>query len=57
MEHNGGFVCWDMRLSIACAATEIDFQNRINFHDNTLNLHFVAWQPHPDPNDAPYTAV
>ena len=47
---------WDMRLSIACAATEMDLQNRIYFHDNTLILHVVARQPHPDPNYAPHTA-
>ena len=28
----------DMRLSIACAATDAEFQNRIILHDNTLNL-------------------
>ena len=41
---------WDMRWSIACAATDAEFQNRIILHDNTLNLHVVAQQPHPDPN-------
>ena len=40
---------WDMRLSIACAATDAEFQNRIILHDNTLNLQVVARQPHPDP--------
>ncbi len=39
---------WDMRLSIACAATDVEFQNRIILHDSTLNLHVVARQPHPD---------
>jgi hypothetical protein len=48
---------WDMRLSIACAATDAEFQNRIILHDNTLNLHVVARQPHPDPNYAPHTAA
>jgi len=38
---------WDMRLSIACAATDAEFQNRIILHDNTLNLPVVAQQPHP----------
>ena len=47
---------WDMRLSIACAATDAELQNRI-FHDNTLNLHVVAWKPNPDPNYAPHTAA
>ena len=46
----------DMRLSIACAATDAEFQNRIIVHDNTLNLHDMARQPHPDPNYAPHTA-
>ena len=42
---------WDMRLTIACAATDAEYQNRIIFHDNTtLNLPVVAQQPHPDPN-------
>ncbi len=26
---------WDMRLSIACAATDVEYQNRIILHDNT----------------------
>ena len=43
---------WDKRLSIACAATDAEFQN-----DNTLNLHVVAQQPRPDPNYAPHTAA
>ena len=43
---------WDMRLSIACAAKDAEFQNRIILHDNTLNLnlHVVARQLHPDPS-------
>ena len=48
---------WDMRLSIACAATDAEFQNRIILHDNTLNLPVVAQQPHPDPNYAPHAAA
>ena len=52
----GEYLC-DMRLSIACAATDAEFQNRINLHDNTLNLHAMARRPHPDPNYAPYTAA
>ena len=47
----------DMRLSIACAATDAEFQNRIILHDNTLNLPVVARQPHPDPNFASFTAA
>ena len=46
---------WDMRLSIACAATDAKFQNRIILHDNTLNLPVVAQQPHP--NYAPHAAA
>ena len=48
---------WDMRLSIACAATDAEYQNRIILHNNTLNLHVVAQQPDPDPNYAPHTAA
>ena len=44
---------WDMRLSIACAATDAEHQNRIILHDNTLNLP----EPHPDPNYAPNSAA
>ena len=40
---------WDMRLSIACAATDAEYQNRIILHDNTLNLPVVARQPFPNP--------
>ena len=46
-----------MRLSIACAATDAEYQNRIIFHDNTLNLPVVARQPHPNPNYAPHMAA
>ena len=48
---------WDMRLSIACAATDAEFQNCIILHDNTLNLPVVAQQPHHDPNYAPHAAA
>ena len=48
---------WDMRLSIACAATDAEYQNRIILHDNTLSLPVVARQPHPDPNYASFTAA
>ena len=48
---------WDMRLSIACAATDAEFQNRIILHDNTLNFQVAARQPYPDPNYAPHTAA
>ena len=48
---------WDMRLSIACAATDAEYQNRCILHDNTLNLPVVARQPHPDPNNAPHAAA
>ena len=46
---------WDMRLSIACAATDADYQNCIILQDNTLPV--VARQPHPDPNYAPHAAA
>ena len=46
-----------MRLSIACAATDAEYQNRIILHDNTLNLSVVTRQPHPDPNYAQHTAA
>ena len=46
-----------MRLSIACAATDAEYQNRIILHDNTLNLPVVARQPHPDPNYASFAAA
>jgi len=41
---------WDMRLGIACAATDAEYQNRILLRENTLNLPVVARQPHPDPS-------
>ena len=46
-----------MRVSIACAATDAEYQNRIILHGNTLNLPVVARQPHPDPNYAPHAAA
>jgi len=46
-----------MRLSIACAATDAEYQNRIILHDSTLNLPVVARQPHPDPNYAPHAVA
>jgi len=48
---------WDMRLSIACAVTDAEYQNRIILHDNTLNLPVAAQQPHPYPNYAPHAAA
>ena len=48
---------WDMRLSIARAATDAEHQNRIIPHDNTLNLPVVAQQLHPDPNYTPHSAA
>ena len=50
---------WDMRLSIACAATDADYQNRIILQDNTLNLRGArrgAAAP-ADTNDAPHAAA
>ncbi len=44
-------------LSIACAATDAEYQNRIILHDSTINLLVVAQQPHPDPNYAPHSAA
>ena len=46
-----------MRLSIACAATDAESQNRIILRDNTHNLPVVARQPHHDPNYASHTAA
>ena len=46
-----------MRLSIACAATDAKYQNRIILYDNNLNFLVVAQQPHPDPNYAQHTAA
>ncbi len=50
---------WDMRVSMASAATDAEFQNRIILHDNTLNLPVVAQQgsPIPTPNYAPHAAA
>ncbi len=45
-----------MRLSMACMATDAEFQNRIIICDNTINFPVVARQPHPYPNHAPHTA-
>ena len=36
---------WDMRLSVACTATDAEFQNRIIIRDHTMNLPVVARQP------------
>jgi hypothetical protein len=47
---------WDRRLSVACTATDAEFQNRIICRDHTMNLPVVARQPLPDPNHAPHTA-
>ena len=47
---------WDMRLIIACEATDAEFQNRIILHDNALSLPVVSQQPHPKPNYAPHAA-
>ena len=45
-----------MRLSIACAATDVELQNRIILQDSTLNLPVEAQQPHPD-QYAPHAAA
>ena len=54
VEHHGGVVVGDMRLSVACTAAEAEFQNRIIIRDHTMNLPVVARQPHPDPNHVPH---
>ena len=41
---------WDMRLSIACATTDAEYQNRILRRENTR-------RPHPDPHHAAHTAT
>jgi len=33
-------------MDISSAATDVEYQNRIILHDNTLNLPVVAQQPH-----------
>ena len=38
------------RLSVACAATDAEFQNRLMARDQTLNLPVMERQPHSDPN-------
>ncbi len=48
---------WDMRLSVACTATDAEFQNRIIQRDRTLNFPVVAQQPNPDSNFAPQYAA
>ena len=44
---------WDMRLSIACAATDAEHQNRIILHDNTSTS--PSW--HGSPIRTPTTAA
>jgi hypothetical protein len=41
---------WDMRLSVACTATDAEFQNRIIIRDHTMNLPVEARQVHLNPN-------
>ena len=54
----GTILLWDMRLSIACAATNVVPQpHHPSRQVNILNLPVVAQQPHPDPNYAPHTAA
>jgi len=48
---------WDMRLSVACAATDALFQNRVIQRDVTRNLPVVARQPHWDPNYTVHAAA
>ena len=46
---------WDMRLSIACAATDAEFQNRIILQDNALNCALTPSSPAraPLPSEVP----
>jgi len=56
LEQNGDFV----ELGYApehSTATDAEFQNSSNLHDNTLNLPVVEQQPHPDPNYASHAAA
>ena len=48
---------WDMRLSVACVATDAEFQNRVIQRDRTLNFPVVARQPNTNPNFAPHAAA
>ena len=57
VEDDGGFVVWDICLSIVCAVTDAEYQNRIIFHNSTLNLPVVVQQSHPDPKYALHTAA
>jgi hypothetical protein len=45
---------WDMRLSVACVATDAEFQNRVIQRDRTLNFPVVARQPNSNLNFAAY---
>jgi hypothetical protein len=61
VEHHGRVVVWDMRLSVACTATDAEFQNSIIIRDHTMNLLVVALafgygSGYTDPNHAPHTA-
>ena len=47
---------WDMRLSVACVATDAEFQNRLIQRDRTLNFPVVARQPNSNPNFAHHVA-
>ena len=45
----------DMRLSIACAATDAEYQNRIILHDNTLgHSTSPSWRSSPIPTPTPH---
>ena len=48
VEHHGGVVVGDMRLSVACTAAEAEFQNRIIIRDHTVNLS-PSWRGSPTP--------
>jgi len=57
VEHINVFIVWDMCMSIACAATDAEYQTRIILHDINPDLPVVVQKLHPDPNHAPHAAA
>ncbi len=47
----------EMRLSVACTATDAEYQNRIIQRDRTLNFPVLAQQRNTDPSFVPYYAT
>ena len=45
---------WDMRLCVACAATDALAQNRIIYRDRTLNMYYNSRWQGKGPNATPY---